>query len=98
MSNMLTETKALLIFAEPGGNLEIELANWVQHHGTRLPIVAFIAGRFVEEIPGISFGHAGSIVHGSGDTVSHKMAILQEAGMIVAEEVSQIPALLGERI
>ncbi len=92
------ETKAVLIFGEPGGNLEAELASWVQHQGTRLPIVAFITGRFVEEIPGVSFGHAGSIVHGSSDTVSCKMALLREVGITVAEEVSQIPALLKERI
>jgi len=92
------ETKAVLIFGEPGGNLEAELADWVQHQGTRLPIVAFITGRFVEEIPGVSFGHAGSIVHGSSDTVSCKMALLREVGITVAEEVSQIPTLLKERI
>ena len=92
------ETKAVLIFGEPGGNLEVELANWVQHNGTRLPIVAFMAGRFVEEIPGVSFGHAGSIVQGSSDTVSRKMALLREVGITVAEEVSQIPTLLRENL
>ncbi len=92
------ETRAVLIFAEPGGNLEIELADRVRDHATRLPIVAFIAGRFVEEIPGISFGHAGSIVHGRRDTVSRKISLLKEAGITVAEEISQIPALLKERI
>jgi succinyl-CoA synthetase alpha subunit len=92
------ETKAVVIFGEPGGNLEIELANWVGHHGTRLPIVAFLGGRFVEEIPGVAFGHAGSIVHGRSDTVSQKIALLREAGIIVAEKVSQIPGLVRERI
>lgn len=92
------ETKAVVIFGEPGGNLEAELANWVQNRGTRLPIIAFIAGRFVEEMPGVSFGHAGSIVHGSSDTVSQKMSLLRQAGIIVAEEVSQIPKLVKEAI
>jgi len=91
------ETKAVVIFGEPGGNLEAELASWVLR-GTRLPIVAFIGGRFVEEMPGVSFGHAGSIVHGSSDTVSRKIALLYEAGVIVAEEVSQIPTLVKEAI
>lgn len=92
------ETRAVLIFGEPGGNLEAELADWVSHNNTRLPIVAFLGGRFVEEIPGVVFGHAGSIVHGSSDTVSQKMALLQEAGITVAGEVSQIPKLVKERI
>ncbi len=92
------ETRAVLIFGEPGGNLEADLVSWVREHGTKLPIVAFITGRFVEEIPGVSFGHAGSIVHGSSDTVSRKMALLREVGITVAEEVSQIPALIKEKI
>ena len=92
------ETEAIVIFGEPGGNLEAELANWVQNHKTRLPIVAFIGGRFVDETPGVSFGHAGSIVHGSSDTVSQKMSLLRQAGVIVAEEVSQIPKLVKEVI
>ncbi|MFC1931045.1 succinate--CoA ligase subunit alpha [Chloroflexota bacterium] len=92
------QTRAVLIFGEPGGNLEAELASWVREHGTKLPIVVFIAGRFVEEIPGVSFGHAGSIVHGSSDTVSQKMALLRKVGITVAEEVSQIPALIKEKL
>ena len=92
------ETRAVLIFGEPGGNLEADLVSWVREHGTKLPIVAFIAGRFVEEIPGVSFGHAGSIVHGNSDTISRKMALLREVGITVAEEVSQIPALIKEKI
>ena len=92
------ETKAVLIFGEPGGNLEIELVDHVRRHGTKLPIVAFMGGRFVEEMPGIVFGHAGSIVHGSSDTVSQKIALMREVGITVAEEVSQGPSLLKERI
>lgn len=92
------ETKAVIIFGEPGGNLEIELADWIRQHGTRLPIIAFVGGRFVEEMPGTAFGHAGSIVHGESDTVSHKIAQLREAGIIVAEEVSRIPGLIRDRI
>ncbi len=92
------ETKAVLIFGEPGGNLEIELVDHVRRHGTKLPIVAFMGGRFVEEMPGIVFGHAGSIVHGSSDTVSQKIALMREVGITVAEEVSQVPSLLKERI
>ena len=90
------ETKAVVIFGEPGGNLEAELADWVQHRGTRLPIVAFVTGRFVEEIPGVAFGHAGSIVYGSSDTTSQKMTLLRKAGIIVAEEVSQMPTLVKD--
>jgi succinyl-CoA synthetase alpha subunit len=92
------ETKAVVVFGEPGGNLEMGLADWVRQHGTRLPIVAFVAGRFVDEMPGVSFGHAGSIVQGSSDTVAHKVAYLRGSGIVVADEVSQIPTLLKDRM
>jgi len=92
------ETKALVIFCEPGGNLESDLADWVLNNGTRLPIIACIGGRFVDKMPGISFGHAGSIVQGKKDTVSQKIVSLKEAGIVVAEQVSQIPKLVSERI
>jgi len=33
------ETRAVVIFGEPGGNLEAELVNWVLHRETRLYLV-----------------------------------------------------------
>jgi succinyl-CoA synthetase alpha subunit len=95
------ETKALVIFCEPGGPLEAALAAKVKTDGTRLPIVAFIAGHFTAEMPGVRFGHAGSIVEGKADTAAEKARIMREAGIIVADDFSEIPALvkqaLGER-
>jgi hypothetical protein len=49
-------------------------------------------------MPGMSFGHAGTIVEGKEDTASEKIARLAEAGIVVAEEISQIPDLVKERI
>ena len=42
--------------------------------------MAFMAGRFMDEMPGMSFGHAGTIVEGKEDTASEKIARLAEAG------------------
>ena len=92
------ETKALVIFCEPGGGMEAALARHVKEKGTRLPIVAFIAGRFADAMPGMRFGHAGSIVEGKRDTAAEKIRLFNEAGIAVAEEFSQIPALIKERI
>jgi len=88
------ETKALVIFGEPGGPLEAQLAEYVKTQGSRLPIVAFIAGSFMEEMPGLRFGHAGSIVEGRADTAADKTRVLRQAGVLVAEDFSQIPSLL----
>ena len=92
------QTEGIVIYTEPGGRMEAELARWVTEHDSRLPIVAFMAGRFMDEMPGMSFGHAGTIVEGKEDTASEKIARLAEAGIVVAEEISDIPGLVKERI
>ena len=92
------ETEAIVIYTEPGGRMEAELARWVTDNDSRLPIVAFMAGRFMDEMPGMSFGHAGTIVEGKEDTASEKIARLAEAGIVVAEEISQIPEIVREQI
>ena len=45
------QTEAIVIYSEPGGRMEAELAAWVTHNRSRLPIVAFMAGRFMDEMP-----------------------------------------------
>jgi succinyl-CoA synthetase alpha subunit len=78
--------------------MEAELAAWVSDHDSRMPIVAFMAGRFMDEMPGMSFGHAGTIVEGKEDTATEKIARLAEAGIVVAEEISEIPTIVKDRI
>src|SRR5215207_2975831 len=51
------ETRAIVIYTEPGGRMEAQLADY----GPKLPVIAFMAGRFMDEMPGMSFGHAGTI-------------------------------------
>ncbi|HKG16189.1 MAG TPA: CoA-binding protein [Solirubrobacteraceae bacterium] len=92
------QTEAIVIYTEPGGRMEAELARWVTDNDSRLPIVAFMAGRFMDEMPGMSFGHAGTIVEGKEDTASEKIARLGEAGITVAEEIAQIPDVVKEKM
>ena len=93
------QTEAIVIYTEPGGRMEAELARYVTEESERrLPIVAFMAGRFMDEMPGMSFGHAGTIVEGKEDTAAEKIARLASAGIVVAEEIGEIPALVRERI
>jgi succinyl-CoA synthetase alpha subunit len=92
------ETQAIVIYTEPGGRMEAELARWVADNDSRLPIVAFMAGRFMDEMPGMTFGHAGTIVEGKEDTAAEKIARLSAAGIVVAEEIAQIPELVRARI
>jgi succinyl-CoA synthetase alpha subunit len=92
------QTEAIVIYTEPGGRMEAQLAEWVREHDSRLPIVAFMAGRFMDEMPGMSFGHAGTIVEGKEDTAAEKIARLGAAGITVAQEISEIPGLVRERL
>src|SRR5688572_26811501 len=92
------QTEAIVIYTEPGGRMEAQLAQWVQENGDPLPIVAFMAGRFMDEMPGMSFGHAGTIVEGKEDTASEKIARLAGAGIVVAERIEEIPDLVRSKI
>ncbi len=57
-----------------------------------------MAGRFMDEMPGMSFGHAGTLVEGKADTAAEKIKRLNDAGITVAEEISEIPGLIREKI
>jgi len=92
------ETKAIVIYCEPGGRMEAELANYIVEKRSRLPIVAFMAGRFMDEMPGMRFGHAGTIVEGKADTTADKIARLKTAGISVAERIEDIPGLVKQRL
>jgi succinyl-CoA synthetase alpha subunit len=92
------QTQAIVIYTEPGGRMEAELAKWVTENDSRLPIVAFMAGRFMDAMPGMSFGHAGTIVEGKADTAAEKIARLSEAGITVAEEIAEIPTLVQAKL
>jgi succinyl-CoA synthetase alpha subunit len=92
------ETQAIAIYSEPGGRMEAELAEWVKKNHSRLPIVAFMAGRFMDEMPGMRFGHAGTIVEGKADTTTDKIERMRAAGIAVAERIEEIPALLKAQL
>jgi succinyl-CoA synthetase alpha subunit len=93
-----SETRAIVIYSEPGGRMEAELAEYVTSARSRLPIVAFMAGRFMDEMPGMRFGHAGTIVEGKADTASEKIARLRDAGIAVAERIEEIPDLVKQKL
>jgi succinyl-CoA synthetase alpha subunit len=94
------QTEAIVIYTEPGGRMEAQLAEWVTEHDSRLPIVAFMAGKFMddEEMKGMSFGHAGTIVEGEEDTAAQKIARLEGAGIAVVERIDEIPEAVKGRL
>jgi succinyl-CoA synthetase alpha subunit len=94
------QTEAIVIYTEPGGRMEAQLAEWVADNNSRLPIVAFMAGKFMDddEMKGMSFGHAGTIVEGKEDTATEKIARLEAAGIRVVERIDQIPDVVKEKL
>jgi succinyl-CoA synthetase alpha subunit len=94
------QTQAIVIYTEPGGRMEAQLSEWVAEHDSRLPIVAFMAGKFMddEEMKGMSFGHAGTIVEGKEDTATEKIARLEAAGIRVVERIDEIPDAVKEKL
>jgi succinyl-CoA synthetase alpha subunit len=88
------ETTAVVIFCEPGGTGEERLADYVHEHHPRLPIVAFVAGQFADEMPGVRFGHAGAIVEGNKGSTRGKIEKFRGAGIHVAERFSDIVPLV----
>ena len=92
------ETHAIAIYSEPGGRMEAELAEWIGANDCRIPVVAFMAGRFMDEMRGMRFGHAGPIVEGKEDTTAEKIKRMEAAGISVAERIEEIPDLLKKRL
>ena len=87
-----SETEAIVMIGEIGGQLEADAANWYKASGSKKPIVGFIAG---ETAPaGRTMGHAGAIVGGSDDTAQAKKKIMKACGIHVVDS----PAEIGKKV
>lgn len=92
------ETDACVIFGEPGGSHEIEVAECIRTGKLKKPVVALIAGQFQENYPaGVSFGHFAAVIQGENDSASAKRKLLATAGARVAGSLEEIPLLLKRR-
>ena len=90
-----SETKAVVLIGEIGGDAEERFASYYAKLQFKKPVVAYIAGRTAP--PGKRMGHAGAIISmGMGDYKS-KRSSLESSGIPVAETPSQVPLLL-ERV
>lgn len=87
------ETEAIVLIGEIGGNAEEQAAEYIKQHITK-PVVAFIAGQAAP--PGKQMGHAGAIISGGSGTASEKIDALNAAGVPVAKEPEDIPAMLKQ--
>jgi len=83
-------TDAVVLYGEPGGSAEEQLAERLRKKPSRLRINAFLSGRFVDDLEGVRFGHAAVIVEGGRGSVRGKAAALREAGVFVADRFDDI--------
>lgn len=91
------ETFASVIFGELGGTYEERLAEYVKIGKIKKPVIAFIAGEFASRLPsGIQFGHAGAIIEAGRGDPKEKRKILNEGGVLVAENFDDIAGLVKQ--
>lgn len=85
-----------MFFSEPGGTQELALAEHVADGGPAKPLFGFLAGRFVDDMPGTRFGHAGAMVQRGGMSAADKAALLRNSGVVLLERLGDLPRLLRE--
>ena len=84
-------TEAVVMIGEIGGTDEETAALWAKDNMSK-PIVGFIAG--VTAPPGKRMGHAGAIISGGKGTAAEKLAVMEECGISVTRDPSQMGKLL----
>ena len=85
------DTDAVVMIGEIGGTDEETAAYWARDNMSK-PVVGFIAG--VTAPPGKRMGHAGAIISGGKGTAEEKLAVMEECGIKVTRDPSQMGKLL----
>lgn len=89
-------TRVVVVFGEPSGPHEYELARMLATEQIAVPVVAMVPGRAAEAFPKtVPFGHApqGRVL---SDTASGKLAALVNAGAHLARDFGEIHARLDQ--
>ncbi len=95
MFNEDPDTEGVVMCGEIGGTDEEECAAWVKDNMTK-PVVGFIAG--VTAPPGKRMGHAGAIISGGKGTADAKIAAMEDAGIGVTRNPSEIGTLMKKAL
>lgn len=83
------------MIGEIGGTDEERAAEFIRDHMTK-PVTGFIAGKTAP--PGKRMGHAGAIISGGTGTAAEKMKALEAAGVLVANEPTEIAEIVASRV
>lgn len=93
--NRDAETEAVILIGEIGGDAEEMAAQWIKK-SMKKPVVGFISGKSAPK--GKTMGHAGAIISGESGTADSKIKALEEAGVKVAQKLSELVPLLVESL
>jgi succinyl-CoA synthetase alpha subunit len=88
-----SDTDAVVMIGEIGGDAEVRAAQWVKQN-MKKPVVSFIAGATAPK--GRRMGHAGAIISGGDDTAEAKFEALQAAGIHTVRSPHEIGAKMFE--
>jgi succinyl-CoA synthetase alpha subunit len=83
-------TRSVVLYGEPGGTAEEDLAELLLKRKSRLRINAFLSGHFVDDLEGVRFGHAAVIVERGRGSVKSKKKALEKAGVFVADRFDDL--------
>lgn len=85
------ETEKIVLLGEIGGRAEIDAAEFIKSHMTKM-VTAFVAG--VSAPVERRMGHAGAVIEGGHGTAQEKIEALKWAGVRIADTPDDIPTLL----
>ncbi|ALL00843.1 Succinyl-CoA ligase [ADP-forming] alpha chain [Pyrodictium delaneyi] len=91
-----SETQALVLIGEIGGDMEERAARMIREGLFTKPVVAYIAGKTAP--PGKRMGHAGAIISMGSGSYGEKVEALRAAGVQLAQTPYDIPKLLAKTL
>ncbi len=83
------QTKVIVLFCEIGGLYEKKAAEFIKSNISK-PVIAYVSGKFAQQLPQVSLGHAGAILEGKETTYESKVNYFKKNGVMVVNQHHQI--------